>query len=133
MYNALVITAIVAFTAWLALHARTRRPDGDLLSVHPYRRLMFYIMPTRTSQVYFERLIDARPLLAYLDEARTRFGANVTHAAVAASAAGLASTPRMNRFVAGRRLYQRQGTFMTFSMKRKAGRVGSTATPRSLR
>ena len=130
MYNALVITAIVAFAAWLALHARTRRPDGDLLSVHPYRRLMFYIMPTRTeSQVYFERLIDARPLLAYLDEARTRFGANVTHAAVAASAAGLASTPRMNRFVAGRRLYQRRGTFVTFSMKRKAeaGRIDRNA------
>lgn len=109
----------LALGVWAAIHARTRRPDGDLLPTHPYRRLMFYIMPTRTeSVVFFEELVDARPLLAYLERARPAFGANATHAAVAATSVGLACTPRMNRFVAGRRLYQRRGRFVTFSMKR---------------
>ena len=113
--------ALLGLAVWIALHARSRRPDGDLLPTHPYRRLMFYIMPTRTeSTVYFDRVVDARPLLAYLERARPAFGANATHCAVAASSVGLASSPRMNRFVAGRRLYQRRGRFVTFSMKRAA-------------
>jgi hypothetical protein len=47
----------------------------------------------------------------------------MTHALVGATAIALAENPRMNRFLAGRRLYQRKGSFVTFSMKRqKLGR-----------
>ncbi len=114
------ITAGVLFILWLILELRTSRADGTHLRTNPARRLMFYIMPTRTeSQCYFDVWFDATNLLAYLKEAKPRFGANITHAVVAAAEIGLATNPRMNRFVAGRRLYQRDGRFVTFSMKRK--------------
>ena len=118
-----VIGLIVALVVglWALLHACTSRPDGDVLDVPPYRRLMFHIMPTRNeSIVFFDAQVDARPLLAYLEQARPGFGANITHAAVAAGSVALASTPRMNRFVVGRRLYQRRGRWLSFSMKRHA-------------
>ena len=103
----------------LLLGLRTRRPDGVLLPTPPVRRMMFTIMPTRNeSVVYFDAAVDARPLLGYLPLARAAFGADMTHCVVAACEIGLASTPRMNRFVIGRRLYQRTGRSVTFAMKR---------------
>jgi hypothetical protein len=101
------------------------RPDGELIKgVHPYRRLMAHIMPTRNeSVVYFDTFARADNLVRYLEEAGPRFGADMTHALVAATAIALSENPRMNRFIAGRRLYQRKGSFVTFSMKRqKLGR-----------
>ncbi|MCA9543754.1 MAG: 2-oxo acid dehydrogenase subunit E2 [Myxococcales bacterium] len=108
---------------WAALHLKTSRPDGTLVKdVHPYRRGMHYIMPTRAeSVVYFDQDVDAEALLAYLAEARPAFGANVSHALVGAFATALAENPRMNRFVVGRRVYQRNDLLLTFSMKRDLG------------
>ena len=106
--------------AWMVLEFRKGRADGVYIGTNPARRMMFYIMPTRTeSQCFFDVWFDATELMAYLEEAKPRFGANVTHAVVAAAEIGLATNPRMNRFVAGKRLYQRKGRFVTFSMKRK--------------
>ena len=116
----IVGVALALFVLWLVLEFRTSRPDGTYLKTNPARRLMFYIMPTRTEAVcYFDVWFDATNLLDYLEEAKPKFGANVTHAVVAAGEVGLATNPRMNRFVAGKRLYQRNGRFVTFSMKRK--------------
>lgn len=115
-----VVLGVALLAAWVALEFRTGRPDGDLLRTHPIRRLMFYIMPTRTeSVVYFDSAVDATALQAYLDAAHAKFGAHVTHALVGAVAVGLAENPAMNKFVAGKRLYQRRGRWITFSMKRK--------------
>lgn len=116
----LVGVAAALFVVWLVLEFRTGRADGTHLKTNPARRLMWYIMPTRTEAVcYFDVWFDATNLLKYLEEAKPKFGANVTHAVVAAAEVGLATNPRMNRFVAGQRLYQRNGRFVTFSMKRK--------------
>lgn len=115
----------IAFGAVVALVAligatKTSRPDGVFKQVHPYRRMMFYIMPTRNeSVVYFDDYIDAEPLLDYLEEANERLSAHITHAVVAAVAIGLAENPTMNRFVVGKRLYDRKERYITFSMKRK--------------
>ncbi len=105
---------------WALANLKQSRPDGTLVKVPPYRRLMFYIMPTRNeSIVYFERAIPAEKLEAWLDGLPADLGAHVTHACVAAINVGLAENPRMNQFVVGRRLYARDGRFITFSMKRK--------------
>ena len=116
-----VITVLIGlFVVWMVLDFRKGRADGVYIGTNPARRMMFYIMPTRTeSQCFFDVWFDATELLSYLEEAKPRFGANVTHAVVAAAEIGLATNPRMNRFVAGKRLYQRTGRFVTFSMKRK--------------
>jgi len=110
------------------LHAD--RTDGELIKgVHPYRRLMAHIMPTRNeSVVYFDTFVRSDELVRYLKLANERFPADVTHALVAGGAIGLAENPSMNRFVSGRRLYQRKGGSMTFSMKRqKLGREAKLA------
>ena len=118
-YVGLAAVAVVALLALVGA-TKTSRPDGVLKKVHPYRRMMFYVMPTRNeSVVYFDDYIDAEPLLDFLSEASERLGAHITHAVVAAVAIGLAENPTMNRFVVGKRLYDRTGRWITFSMKRK--------------
>lgn len=114
------IAALVLLALWVLANLKTSRPDGRILKIHPYRRIMFYIMPTRNeSVVYFDGYIDADKLLKYLDTLPKELGANITHAVVAAANMGLATAPAMNRFVVGRRLYERDGRWLTFSMKRK--------------
>ncbi len=105
---------------WLLLGFKTSRPDGRLVKVPPYRRLMFYIMPGRNeSVVYFDHGVRAEKLEAWLAALPPELAAGVTHACVAAINVGLAENPRMNQFVVGRRLYARDGRYITFSMKRK--------------
>lgn len=118
------------FLVWLALELKTSRPDGTLLKVHPLRRMMFYIMPTRTESVaYFDVYADATKLQEYLPLAREKFGANFTHAVVAAGEYGLGCNLNVNRFVAGKRMYQRKGRYITFSMKRKV--LGQRSTDKA--
>ncbi|MBI4955905.1 MAG: 2-oxo acid dehydrogenase subunit E2 [Myxococcales bacterium] len=106
---------------WIAMNLKTSRPDGTYLgAIHPYRRMMQFLMPTRNeSVVYFDEYVNAEPLLEYLAEARGQFHVDVTHCVVAACGIGLAEAPKMNRFVVGRRLYQKKGRWITFSMKRR--------------
>lgn len=115
------ILALFVLIIWLLASLKTSRSDGELMTkLHPYRRLMSYIMPTRNeSVVYFDEFIGADKLLAYVEEAGQKFPVDITHCFVAACAIGLLNTQEMNRFVVGRRLYQRKGNFITFSMKRK--------------
>jgi hypothetical protein len=123
MDHLLLLLVIVLLIAEMKL----ARPDGALIGdLHPYRRLMQFVMPSRTeSIVYMETKVRAERLEAYLVRARESFGGNVTHAAVAAVAIGLAQTPPLNRFVSGRRVYQRHGRWVTFAAKRTKGNAGS--------
>ncbi|TNE43696.1 MAG: hypothetical protein EP343_33315 [Deltaproteobacteria bacterium] len=112
---------VVLFVGWVLLQMKTSRPDGEYLpSVHPYRTMMQYVMTTRAeSIVYYDIEVPADNLLDYIQDVRKRFHADVTHCLVAAAAVGLQENPEMNRFPIGRRLYQRHGNWVTFSMKRK--------------
>ena len=112
----------VLLLLWVLAELKTSRPDGRLLPVAPVRRMMFVIMPSRFDGVtYYEAKIDCTELLAYVAESEEKIGAKLTHVLTAASFIGFASTPRMNRFVSGRRLYQRNDIWLSFSMKRGAG------------
>lgn len=107
--------------AWILLGLKTSRPDGTPVRVQPYRRTLFYLLRSRAeSIVFFDTYVDAEALVPFMDQARAKFGADYTHVALAAASIGLAATPAMNAFVAGRRLYARKGRFLTFTMKRKA-------------
>lgn len=103
------------------LRFRKRRGDGTFVeNLHPYRRLMFFMMPTRNeSAVYYDEYYPADRLEAYLLKAKKKFDTNMTHAVVASVASALHHHPELNRFVVGRRLYQRDGVYVTFSVKRK--------------
>ncbi|MCC6622782.1 MAG: 2-oxo acid dehydrogenase subunit E2 [Deltaproteobacteria bacterium] len=103
------------------LNWRTKRPDGEYLGkIHAYRKVLLHIMPTRNeSVVYYDDYARADELERYLKAVGPRFHADMTHAIVAAVAAGMRKVPSMNRFAVGRRLYQRNGVWVTFSMKRQ--------------
>lgn len=127
----LLVALAVVLALWILANCKTSRPDGTLIKrVHPYRRIMQYIMPTRAeSIVLFDTYVRADALLAYIEKARTRFPLDITHCLVAAVGAGLAVVPEMNQFPAGRRLYQRTHRHVTFSMKRAQGeRAAKLAT-----
>ena len=108
------------FVLWVLLHFKTSRADGTYIKTHPYRRMMFHLMPTRNeSVVYFEDFVDVTELEKYIAETREHYPVALTHCAVAAYALGLAMIPKMNRFTVGRRLYQRKYRKISFSMKRQ--------------
>ncbi len=99
------------------------RPDADLVpGVHPVRRIMPFLMPTRTeSFVLCKQQIDARPALDFLDhfnEGRPDDRqATLFHLVLRALARVFDERPRLNRFVAGGRLYQRRGIWISMSAK----------------
>jgi hypothetical protein len=110
-----------ALGGWFLLNLKTSRSDGQLCKgVHPYRQMMFYIMPTTTESVFLASLdVPAEKLEAYLAEAGPKLEASVSHVAVGALIRAMAEVPQMNRFVVGGRLYQRNAVEIAFSMKRK--------------
>ncbi len=114
-------TVGVLFVLWALAHLKLSRPDGEIIrNLHPYRKLMPYVMIGRNeSVVYFDTYVNAEDLLDYLKEANEHFPCNVTHACVAAGFVGLTEQPSMNYFTVGKRLYKRKGKYITFSMKRK--------------
>ncbi|TFH22442.1 MAG: hypothetical protein E4H03_08410 [Myxococcales bacterium] len=115
------LIAFALFAGWVILNTKTSRPDGDpIRGLHPYRRLMAYIMVDRNeSIVLFDSHADADELLQYINRVGEKFDVDIAHCLVGAALIGLAENPKMNRFSSGRRLYQRRGRAVTFSMKRK--------------
>jgi hypothetical protein len=118
--SGLAILVVVFLALLAAANAKTSRPDGHLVrGLHPYRRVMGFVMPTRNeSVVYFDSYVDAEQLLAYLAQAGPRFGCDVTHCLAATGCITMVQNPTVNRFSLGGRLYQRDGVYLSFSMKR---------------
>lgn len=98
-----------------------RRRDGTLAEVAPYRRIMPFLMQGRNeSAVYFEQLLDVSRAVPWLEawNARTGHRATVFHLVLHALSTVLHQRPRLNRFVIGRRIYDRKGVFLTFAAKK---------------
>jgi hypothetical protein len=98
-----------------------RRRDGTLAKVPPYRRMMPFLMRGRNEAiVFFEQHLDMSRAQPWLDAWNARTGARATvfHLVLHAIARVLHERPRLNRFVVGRRIYDRHGVFMTFAAKK---------------
>jgi hypothetical protein len=105
-----------------------RRADGTpVAGLHPLRRIMPFVMPTRTEAfVLFEQEVGvaaARTFLAALNAGRAA-GREVTlfHLVLYALGTVLAEFPRLNRFIAGSRLHDRHGIWLSFSGKQRLER-----------
>lgn len=98
------------------------RPDGTRATdVAPYRRMMPYLMRTRTeSAVYFEQQIDLTKTLAFIEGWNASHQRRITvfHVFLCAAVGVLAERPRLNRFIAGGRVWQRDGIWISFSAKK---------------
>jgi hypothetical protein len=86
-----------------------------------YRRFMPALMPTRNgSAVYFEqrlRVAETERFLASIRAARPDLHPTLFHVVLWALAQMLDRHPRVNRFVAGGRLYQRDAITIAFTVK----------------
>jgi len=98
------------------------RPDGDYVAdVPPLRRIMPLLMPTRNqAAVYYEQRYDCDEADAYIERFRARTGLPLRyqHILTRGVVELLHARPRLNRFVAGGRIYQRRGIYVSFSGKK---------------
>ncbi len=87
---------------------------------------MPYIMRTRNeSTVYFEQRLDVGPAERFVrafNEAHPETRATLFHVLLWASRQALAEFPNLNRFLAGGRLYQRKGIWISYSAKQRMRR-----------
>jgi len=120
METTLIVCGCVV-ALWIVMHLKKSRCDGEFIQgLHPYRRMMAFLMPNRNeSVVYFDDYVRVEKLLQYIEDAREHFHVDITHCLVGAYGYAIADTKTMNRFTVGRRLYDRKGRYITFSMKRK--------------
>ncbi len=99
-----------------------KRPDGKLATdVAPFRQMMPFLMRTRTeSAVYFEQDLDLTKTQKFIDDYNATHERRITvfHLFTWAIAHVLHARPRMNRFVMGNRVYQRDGVWISYSAKK---------------
>ncbi|HMU38427.1 MAG TPA: 2-oxo acid dehydrogenase subunit E2 [Pseudomonadota bacterium] len=113
-----------------------RRSDGfPVGKLSPMRRMMPYILRTRNeSCVYFEQRLKLQKTLEYVRTLNERSGANPKHAVnvfhvlLAAAARVFAERPELNRFVLGRRIYQRKHIEFSFAVKKEFSDRGALTT-----
>lgn len=105
--------------------------DGRRVRVHPYRRMMGFLMRGRNeSAVYFEQHLDLTQTLPWL-AAHNRTGAGgmpgadggparatLFHLILHGLASVLHERERLNRFTIRHRTYQRTGVFLSFAAKK---------------
>ena len=101
---------------------RARR-DGSRVDVPPLRRIIPYLMRTRTgATVFFPHRIDVDDLLAWLAETNAtrppETHVTMFHVFLTAIGRTLRLRPEMNRFVAGRRTYQHKDISISFVVKK---------------
>ena len=102
-----------------------RRADGEQVrDLSVTRRFMPYLSPSRNgSLVYYTTEIEVDPALAYIeelnrdraDERRITF----FHLFLQSLGIGLTEREGVNRFVAGGKLWQRRGVWLTYSAKQE--------------
>lgn len=99
------------------------RPDGRLAKdVPPFRQIMPFIMPTRNeSAVYFEQELDLTQTLRVIESYNQTHQRKITvfHILLWAVVQTIHERPRLNRFVMGSRIYEREGIWISFSAKKK--------------
>jgi hypothetical protein len=101
-----------------------RRSDGTLVRNLPkLRRFMPFVSPGRNqSAFYYQHEIDVDAALTFLEQrnATRPLDRQITlfHLYLRAVSLGALENPEINRFVAGGRLYQRNGVQLTFSALR---------------
>lgn len=107
---------------------RFGRRDGVYLrKIDPFMRFFPFIMKGRNeSAVYFKQQVDVTELKAYIgqrnrESAANRNGAMSTlfHAVIAAFVKISVERPQVNRFIIGRRVYQRNHIRVAFVVKRE--------------
>ena len=108
------------------------RPDGVRLRKLPgFRKIFPFLMRTRTeSAVYFSKRLQVAPTMAWLNRANAGREKKLSlfYVLLAAAVRTLALRPEVNRFVIGRRIYQRRTIDLSFVVKRELTEEASEVT-----
>jgi hypothetical protein len=100
-----------------------RRPDATLAEgIPPIRRFMPFISPRRNeSLVFFRQELDVEAALAFVEASNRdrppERPMTLFHLVLRAITKVLDERPRLNRFTAGGRIWQRDGIYISFSAK----------------
>ena len=109
-----------------------KRSDGVYLRKLPgFRKIFPFLMRTRTeSAVYFSKRLAVAPTMAWLERTNARRDRKISffYVVLAAGVRTLALRPEVNRFVAGRRIYQRRTIDLSFVVKRELTEEASEIT-----
>ena len=100
------------------------RPDGRWVRDVPgLQVIMGHLLPNRTdSEVYLHERFDCTELLKYIEDknaAHPDYKTTLFHCLVMTVARMVRERPKMNRFVAGRRTYERDEITLAFVVKRR--------------
>lgn len=100
------------------------RRDGRWVRQTPgLQAIMVHLMPNRTDcEVYLNDTIDATELVKYLEKRNveiTEYKTTIFHCAITALSRMIKERPLMNRFVQGRRVYERDEISLSFVCKRR--------------
>lgn len=98
------------------------RPDGHLATEVPgYRRFMPALMPTRNgSIVFFDRVVEVAAAERFVAETRAahpELHPTLFHVVLWSLGRMVDRHPHLNRFLAGGRLYDRDGIWISFTVK----------------
>lgn len=103
--------------------------DGRRVVVHPYRRMMAFLMPRRNeSAVYFEQHLDLTKTLPWLESRSVVTRATLFHLVLHGLASVLHERERLNRFTVGRKVYQRKSVLLSFAAKKAMSDEAPLAT-----
>lgn len=102
---------------------RGDRRDGRMVKAPSLQTVMAYLMPKRTDcEVYLHDTIDCTELLKYIEEknaSHPEYTTTVFHCIITALARMVRERPKMNRFIQGYRLYERNEISLSFVVKRR--------------
>lgn len=99
------------------------RKDGRRVDAPGLQTVMAHLMPNRTdNEVYLNDTIDATELLKYLEKRNAEhpdYKTTLFHCAITGLARMVRERPLMNRFIQGRRIYERNEISLSFVCKRR--------------
>ena len=99
------------------------RRDGRWVKAPGLQTVMAYLMPKRTDcEVYLNDKLDATELLQYLERKNAlhpEYKTTVFHCMIMSMARMVKERPKMNRFIQGYRMYERDEISISFVVKRR--------------
>lgn len=99
------------------------RRDGRRVKAPGLQTVMCHLMPNRTDcEVYLNDKLDVTELLKFIEKKNAEhpeYKTTVFHCAVMALARMVRERPLMNRFIQGRRMYERNEISVAFVVKRR--------------
>ena len=99
------------------------RRDGRWVKAPGLQTVMAYLMPKRTDcEVYLNDKLDATELLQYLEQKNAQhpeYKTTVFHCMIMSMARMVKERPKMNRFIQGYRMYERDEVSISFVVKRR--------------